>query len=87
MHRIAKYYMHIKPLKVLHVPPCVQIQHQDIASNPTLTSLKLERREKIQVTHLRHKTHMKKVWHLVFQQAYKTKCKTSENSKPSSTPM
>jgi hypothetical protein len=36
MHHIAKYYMHIKPLKVLHVPPCVQIQHQDLASNPTL---------------------------------------------------
>jgi hypothetical protein len=42
MHHIAKYYMHIKPLKVLHVPPCVQIQHQDLASNPTLPHMQMQ---------------------------------------------
>jgi hypothetical protein len=37
MHHIAKYYMYIKPLKVLYVPPCVQIQDQNLASNPIVS--------------------------------------------------
>ncbi len=35
MHNITTYYNHLKPLEILHAPPCLEIQHPIISLDPT----------------------------------------------------
>jgi hypothetical protein len=38
MHNTTTYYNHLKPLEILYVPPCFEIQHPILPLDPTFTS-------------------------------------------------
>jgi len=38
MYNTATYYNHLKPLEILHAPPCLEIQHPILSLDPTFAS-------------------------------------------------